>query len=607
LKNTILKYSAKYVVAFLLVVVCNVGYSSTLDSLLKVNINDSSLLSQIGYYNDVSWEYYYSDLDSMLHYANIAQTLNQDIDEKELATTYTNKGVYYEVSGNSNKAIEFYQKAVDIQKAIPDSSGLAFTYTNLGWFYHFQYDYEHSNQYFQQSLDLNTLLKDSLSMANNLISIGVNHTYIDTVDFSIPEQNYTQAVAIYKSFQNDYYLGSAYVNFAKIYIKSNPDLALDYYQKAEDLAITNKDTQTLWTIAFSKAVLLQDQKQYAKSLKSLQKSTSLKLEYGANQDLQYDYDMYASIFSSLNQYDSALYYYKKSRVIKDSIFQLSTNEKVAEMEVKYETAKKDKELAQSNLNLKGEQEKNLTANQNIKLLSVGLGVFLLLIAGVIYLYVQKLKNNKVLNEKNAIISQNLNEKEVLLGEIHHRVKNNLQLVSTMLQLQSNASGNEDFSKLIQESRGRIQSMALIHQVLYEHDDLSGIEMKTYLEKLVLKLESSYGYQESQTKFDVDAIKLNIDTAIPIALIVNELYTNCVKYAFEDVQNPTIHIVLKDEKEFLLLIVSDNGNGFDIENTPKNFGSKLIKSFSRQLKATATTVSDSAGTKTELKITRYETN
>ncbi len=607
MKRTIQKYLMEYVLLFSILTSGYIASASTLDSLLQVELRGKSLQEKIEYFNDVSWEYYYSDLDSMLHYANVAQALNQDVDRKELAITYTNKGVYYEVSGNSNKAIEFYHKAVTIQEEISDSSGLAFTFTNLGWFYHFQYDYEHSNEYFQQSLKLNILLGDSLSMANNLISIGVNHTYIDTVDFTIPEQNYTRAVAIYKKFHNDYYLGSAYVNFAKIYIKSNPNLALDYYRKAEDLAIKNKDTQTLWTIAFSKAVLHQNQGEYANSLKDLRHSTKLKLDFGANQDLQYDYDMYASIFSSLNQYDSALYYYKKSKVIKDSIFQLATNEKVAEMEVKYETEKKDKEIAQFNLSLKEELEKNHTANQNIKMLSIGLGIFLLLIAGGIYLYVQKLKNNKALNQKNAIIYQNLNEKEVLLGEIHHRVKNNLQLVSTMLQLQSNASGNEDFSKLIQESRGRIQSMALIHQLLYEHDDLSGVEMKTYLEKLVLKLDASYGYHETQTKFDVDTIKLNIDTAIPIALVVNELYTNSIKYAFENVQTPTVQIVLKDEKEFLQLIVSDNGNGYDIGNTPKNFGSKLIKSFSRQLKATVTTVSNNLGTKTELIITRYEIN
>jgi PAS domain S-box-containing protein len=184
------------------------------------------------------------------------------------------------------------------------------------------------------------------------------------------------------------------------------------------------------------------------------------------------------------------------------------------------------------------------------------------------------------------ITQSLQEKEVLLREIHHRVKNNMQIISSLLNLQINFEGLDKSVGVLKESQGRVKSMAMIHENLYQSDNLTNINFKEYLEKLVSDIFYSYGIKKGsiESVLDIEDININIDTAIPLGLIINELLTNSVKYAFHQGEG-TIIIKLRSLQDKIELTISDNGIGipkdFDIKNT-KTLGLQLVNNLTNQI-------------------------
>jgi Amt family ammonium transporter len=170
---------------------------------------------------------------------------------------------------------------------------------------------------------------------------------------------------------------------------------------------------------------------------------------------------------------------------------------------------------------------------------------------------------EALQKEAAKTESSLQEKELLLREIHHRVKNNLQIISSLLSLQSRTSKNEQAIEMAKESQNRIKVMALIHEKLYRSKDFANVEFNDYIKNLVNDLFASYKVSTSRIslKMDIENISLGIDTAIPTGLIINELVTNCLKYAFAKDTDGEIRISLRSlDDGHNELIVSDNGVG-----------------------------------------------
>jgi len=187
----------------------------------------------------------------------------------------------------------------------------------------------------------------------------------------------------------------------------------------------------------------------------------------------------------------------------------------------------------------------------------------------------------------AEINRSLREKEVLLKEIHHRVKNNMAIISSLLNLQSSSIDDAHVQNLLSESRGRIQTMALVHEQLYKSRDFLQIDAKDYIESLACRLSNSLENRGAKVKVEVevDDIKLGMDQLIPLGLILNELLTNCYKYAFTGRGEGTIHIRLVRDNSAVRLCIKDNGHGLraglDLKGS-QSLGMKLIEALSLQL-------------------------
>ncbi len=273
---------------------------------------------------------------------------------------------------------------------------------------------------------------------------------------------------------------------------------------------------------------------------------------------------------------------------KDSLYAAQYVGQGREMSENYKLEKFERQIKEQELRLSN------TSYQRYGLI-VGI-VVLLTILTILYMHFREkdrlahrvaLKNAEI-SVQNEILKQANKQNELLLREIHHRVKNNLQIISSLLSLQSRKTSNKEVVSMMQESSSRINSIALIHTKLYQQQSLSRLNIQEYIEQLSVHLLSVYNIGKKDVRFFVQAqdVSLDIDTAIPLGLILTELMTNSLKYAFVNRNDGEIHIEVKHEgaKDYEL-IFKDNGVGIPegkLTQTQETLGFRLIHSLTRQL-------------------------
>jgi two-component sensor histidine kinase len=207
-------------------------------------------------------------------------------------------------------------------------------------------------------------------------------------------------------------------------------------------------------------------------------------------------------------------------------------------------------------------------------------------------FIGVLQDNTIIKENEITMENSLKEKEALLGEIHHRVKNNLALISGIIELEAIEIENENIRKHFLEIQNRISAISYIHEKLYQSNNFAKIDLKEYIEELVNSIIKFFSKNENiKINYDLDSIYVTTKHALPIALIVNELVTNSLKYAFNDPEiSGKMDIILKknNDSDTILFTISDNGPGIPINmdiSKSKSLGFKLLNIFTKQLKGT----------------------
>jgi len=235
-------------------------------------------------------------------------------------------------------------------------------------------------------------------------------------------------------------------------------------------------------------------------------------------------------------------------------------------------------VEQKNIQIKTEKERS-----KLYVIIATLALGLLVVS--IFLIFRIKKQLQVLKHKNTLINKTLKEKELLVREVHHRVKNNFQIVSSLLELQTKGIEDKKALALVNEGRNRVKAMALIHQKLYQNDD-GLVDFDEYINLLVNEIATMYASDINiETKVDSEKMLFDVDTAIPLGLIVNELLTKAYKYAFKQSKLNTIKISITKQSDIYKLVVADNGEGlnddFDIKKS-KSLGLRLVYRLVRQL-------------------------
>jgi two-component system, sensor histidine kinase PdtaS len=505
----------------------------------------SSAANYIGLMYDNGAEY----ADALKFYY-VSLRINEKLKDKaSIAISYNNIGGVNDLFGNYEEALNFYFKSLKLKEEMKNLPGVANTNNNIGEVYKKSGQYEEAMKYYLKSLQLKKTLNNKTGMANTLNNIG------------------------------DVYL-----------LKSDYIQSLNYYQQSLELFRALDDKAGRATVNNNIGVLYYKMKQYSKAEEHLKKGLSLALEIGLTLEERKAYYTLSEISEATGNYKQANEYIKLDAAIKDSLQNEKNNKLISEIQSRYELEQNKKEIALLTKE-KDVQQLELYSNRILTIsFLVGFLLLLVLVIVVINGNKQKQKANLLLIEQNTKITKQKEEKELLLKEIHHRVKNNLQIINSLLRLQSHQLDDKKAIALFEECQNRILSMAMIHEKLYKSKDLTNINIDNYITTLADSLIRSYSTNNNiELKVNCSVEKIGFDTLMPLGLILNELISNSLKYAFVEKENGQIVIDLfKKENDKLEMHVTDNGIGlpvnFSWENT-NTLGIELIKTLVEQINGT----------------------
>ena len=307
-----------------------------------------------------------------------------------------------------------------------------------------------------------------------------------------------------------------------------------------------------------------------------------------------NYTLWFSLDTAQGNFRSAVYNLLKADFIRDTIFNTAKISEMKQLEVQYESEKKENDIKLKDQKIKVLTQTDLLKQANldkvtfIRNATLVATILLLALAGILFnQYKQKQKANTIIIQRNEQLNSLLREKEWLLKEIHHRVKNNLQIIISLLNTQSRFLNNKEAIEAIAQSRHRMYAMSLIHQRLYQSENTTSVNMQTYINELVGYLKTSFDSgKQINFQLSIDIIILDIAQAIPVGLILNEVITNAIKYAFTDVESGNVSIKMQyNLQQKVLLEVSDNGKGLPVNFDRDNYssmGMRLINGLTEQI-------------------------
>jgi two-component sensor histidine kinase len=380
-----------------------------------------------------------------------------------------------------------------------------------------------------------------------------------------------------ESGQGREYAGTLYNNISQVYIEYKRDYptALRYLQQAVH---SNEQIHSIRKLSYNYgniAHVYQLMGDKRRSLEYASLTLALAEQLGTASRLLNAYQQLYDSYRTFGPADSALRYYVLYDQVRDSITNLGTTKQIAEMQTKYETEKSHSTIRELN-------ERNRAQKRELLLLTVGIVALALLVAVLILLFRRVMRQKRLIGEQSGQL-------EVMMKELHHRVKNNLQIVSSLLSLQSYRLQDAEAQEAIRLSQQRVQAMSFIHQRLYAGSDTRMVNMEEYIGDLAGTLMMAYGYFKETMELTIAVSKkwLDVDKALPLGLIANEIITNALKYAYQGVERPALRIELQENKEVIWLSISDNGRQWDTSVwTEKggSFGKQLITTLCRQLNA-----------------------
>lgn len=458
-------------------------------------------------------------------------------------------GSMYHRDSDFSTALDYYLKAIHIFRKSKSESGLSSTYSNISSIYGYLKKYQESDLYLDSALQI----EEQQDKVDALIA-----SYGNVVIQAVKKRNDLVRAQIYMD------------KLKKVSVRSNTPRLKGYTANVNSIFYAGKGDY---------------QSAYDEAIEAYHIGKVNKIKFV----LSVAYQNLVEVSQKMKNYEKAFLYQQEWNAFKDSINQVEQEKTLLELKTRYETEYKEAE----NKRLLQTNQQHETLN---KILGGGGILLLLMLSSLFYFYKGKQRANKKLEAHKKQIEISLREKEALLREIHHRVKNNLQVISSLLNMQSYHLQNQDMIDVFTGGQSRVKAMALIHQKLYQTEQLSEIDFREYTEQLISHLETAFGSADKKIKTCVDGanIKLDIDTAIPLGLILNELITNAYKYAFEGVQGGNLQIALHQEDMYYHLTVKDSGHGlpsdFD-ESKLTSLGLKLVRMLIDQLDGSLTIEND----------------
>lgn len=516
---------------------------------------------------------------SIVHHLWAAHWNRLDTFPQGEAVAYANIANVHQLKGDYDSAIVYMRKAEtvftstdirdDYLRALYQiKQNLANIYIRIGWYDNALEELESVGEWFEdQQLDGSVAYVNLLKGEANLMK----------GDYNSAEPLLQKAVGFYRDTptRRTFYIRSLLVNARLLYEKEQIDGA----QSLVDTVLHNVEyissAYDSTHIALLEGKLSLHQKYYQQALEKFQLAEKLSQQTNLNPLRTECYRLLAETYEATNNKSLALDYLKKYINLSDSVSSVEKIRLIRDMEGRFHLAQRDHQILVEKEKIKAEKSKTL--------LILLIAIIVIIISVISYI---RYRQKQALSKR---LQSTLAERELLIKEIHHRVKNNLQIVSSLLSVQKKQVHKLTPEEIINQSQNRIYTMAMIHERLYQSENLEEISIQEYFADICSYYENAYSLDELGIDIEqqIDCPNIDIDQLIPIGLVMNELILNSIKHAF-DGKPGTITISAVVENEKIEFTFADNGKGLpeDYEQKARSsLGMQLIKGLIQQIRAT----------------------
>lgn len=503
-----------------------------------------------------------------------------------VASSMIRLGVVFLRNGSFDKAIRFFLDALQISEKNGDRFGMMEANQCIGWAFQDQKKFAVALGYLNTADSINRLLplsNISLNIANNYGTLYRDIGQYEKARMHLEKGIRQSNVAEYRGLQITLINSLASVYAREGQVDKAIALQKDALARSREIKNVLRELQTLYGLARTY------EKEPDKAIVYLAEAIQLSYQKGLyNQEIRY-LKAIIPMYKKTGNINKAFESLERQQLLSDSFYYKKLSKNIASLRAEYELSQTNARVKELNL-LNKHHTIELRNSTLVRRFTIA-GILVLLAVCFLlgYQYRQIRYASKKIAIKNSELEKLLSEKEWLMKEVHHRVKNNLQTIVSLLESQTVFLSNQDALLAIKDSQNRVHTMSLLHQKLYQANNFASVDMHTYLSELINYLKDSYDLKQ-KIRFNVSIphIELDISQAIPLGLIINEAVTNSIKHAFPSQLNKEITISMKQTTERKVnLLIMDNGVGFkdnfDIAAS-KSLGLKLISGLSGDINA-----------------------
>lgn len=531
----------------------------------------------------------------------LLESAKLNLPKKDWAMLLTQLGYVFERRGQLNKAVDFAMEGLLMGDSLNDLKTRAIAYSDLSYLFWKQSKFDKAIEY---GLEAESIFKERAieDMDYSFTLYVIGNGYLSIYDYPNAQKYFKLALAQSERYQFFNNLADIYISLSELYTKTGNYLKAESNAKEairfSTLLNNNFMLMRSWLILAKLQNITNNPDTAITSLKTcLQIATE---NFGDEYFLNQVYNELGKAYAKTGDYKSAYEAFQKYDLLKDSVFTAEADQRVAKLQTEFEVAQKIATIET--------QKQSINLQKRLQWLTMGAtGLLILVIVGLYRSYQRKQKVNttletlnKDLGQKNNLLDKRNAENEMLLKEIHHRVKNNLEIISGLLALQAAQIDHPSAQAVMQASQNRVLSMGIIHQQLYQKDNLAAIEMKGYFHSLVESILDTFN-AKGRISFNctMQSFEMDVDAAVPIGLIANELVTNALKYAFpgNELGEITIGLNATAIEDRYIFTVADNGIGKQKNGISKGtgFGTELVSLLVKQLDGEIETVTNNGTT------------
>lgn len=495
-------------------------------------------------------------------------------------------GTSFYFQGLLSEAIAYYDSALTVYATIDEPTAEAYALNNLAVIYRMRRDHPRAIAMYQRSLELKRAQGDAQGMANSLYNLGLAHAYSGDAEQALPY--FAEARAHYQQMGDSLQLALTDVaEGVALHALGRMAEAITLLERGLHLPERHVVERASARLHLGELDLAGGRRE--RGLQRLREAHAIAAPSGRLDLLRQIEKALAQVYDGLGDPVRAAPHWRAYAQLGDTLANEQRQWAMEEMQARYESREKDLTIQV--------QEEALAQEATRRRLNFAIAVLLgaLLISAALYA-----RSRVRLNQR---LRRALDEREWLLREMHHRVKNNLQMLNSLLSIQSRTLADPNARAAMQDSRARVQAIGLIHQFLYGRDAFRSIHIRAYLDRLLEQIAQAADLDRQRIHLhaEVDDLQLDVDLATPIGLIVNELVTNALKHAFPGGRSGEVNVALHRQGMTLTLVVSDNGaGGAGVVSDGGGFGHTLLRTLAQRMRA-GMKVENTAGTKVHFNI------